>query len=491
MKCWMLFFVLWCESLLVGQVQLKEITVSQQILSNALFMENGTKAFVSGYDGKVYLLDLIKGVIEKNVEAHQSFVLAMAFNVRTKTLATAGWDKKIKLWDLQNLTLIKEIPAHSDKINTLAFTSDGKFLVSGSEDFTAVIWDLAQGSRVYTLKDPKSGVTSVDIDANDKFVAVGSWDKKVYLYSLENGTLVRTYQGHQAAVNSVVFSPDGKYVVSCGDDNQVIVWNVADHTRKFLFSTFTSPVMDVKFFQNGRFLFAIEKNGGFQAFDLNNGSSVAKKSLSKNAIRKIAIFEPKAYLLTAGTDGVAKLFNVNEFKFYDCLVQKMDSFAELLKPKNEFETNDQYNKRIKEYERQKSLKVKDCEKEYEAMLKAQKEKEEQEILASYKYVFFPVKLGTYDASQNELPIEFNNQSFKVKITPDEAKSLKENEKNAQVRGIQRINNKTVEIINYELIHPVSKKTYPAGPQITASQDKFLAKFLQQQQQQQQPQSSKK
>ncbi|MCX7697820.1 MAG: WD40 repeat domain-containing protein [Bacteroidales bacterium] len=488
MKCWVFILGGWLWGILFSQVQLKEITVSQQILSNVFFMESGGKAVVSSYDGKMYVLDLIKGVVEKSLDAHQSFVLAMAPNVKTKMIATAGWDKKIKIWDMQNMSLTKEILAHADKINALAFTSDGKYVVSGSEDFTAIVWDVAQGSKVYTFKDPKSSVTSVDIDPNDKYVALGSWDKKVYLYSLENGNLIRSYQGHQAAVNSVVFSPDAKYIVSCGDDNQVVVWNVDNNSRRFLFTTFSSPVMDAKFFLNGRFLFTVEKNGDFQVFDMNNGNSVSKKNISKNVIRKLYVFEPKSYILTAGSDGIVKLFNANEFKFYDCLRQKMDSFADLAKPKAEFETNDQYNKRIKEYERQKNLKIKDCEKEYEAMLKAQKEKEEQEILASYKYVFFPVKLGTYDATQNELPIEFNNLSYKVKITPEEAKTMKESQKNVQVRGIQRMNNKTLEIINYELIHPVTQKTYPAGPQVAPSQDKFLAKFLQQQQQ---TQSSKK
>ena len=486
-----IFILIFYTLMFFAQIQLKEIPVTQQALSNVCILKNGTKSIVSGYDGKLYVIDLIKGAVENSIEAHQTFILAMSYYPAVNLLATAGWDKKIKLWNAQNFTLEKEIPAQLDKINALAFSSDGKKIASGSEDFTTIVWEVASGNKLYTFRDARNGITSVDISPNDKWLAAGSWDKRVYLYSLENGNLVSTLTGHYGVVTVVSFSPDSKYLVSGGEDNQVFVWDIEKNARKFSFSTFSSPIMDAKFFLNGRFLFVVEKNTKLHVFDLNAGREVDVNSLAKATVKKIALSDEKAYLMTAREDGVSQLFNIKEYKFFDCLTEKMDSFADLKKPKAEFETSDQYNKRIREYNRKKTLKLKDCEAEYQLMLKAQKEKEEQELLASYKYVTFPVTIGNYNADKKELTIQFNDQTFTVSMTPDEAKSLKANEKNAILRGIERMNNQQKEVINFELIHPVSNKKYPVGNQISPAQDKILAKFLQSQQQSQKQQVGSK
>ena len=132
------------------------------------------------------------------------------------------------------------------------------------------------------------------------------------------------------------------------------------------------------------------------------------------------------------------------------------------KPKEEFETTEQYNKRIAEGEPQKQQ----IEKKYQDMISELKTIAEDDINEKIKTSIQQISLkidqiGTYDADKQEYPITINGTTKNIKVPIAEAKSLKDNFQNIKVIAEKKLNNdtETWTIFDIKIIHPVTNSIY--------------------------------
>ena len=75
---------------------------------------------------------------------HGTNVYSLAFSRDGSRLAGACADNKIRLWDVANregASEVAELQGHTDYVHSIAFSYDGTRLVSGSGDNTIRIWD--------------------------------------------------------------------------------------------------------------------------------------------------------------------------------------------------------------------------------------------------------------------------------------------------------------------------------------------------------------
>lgn len=448
-------------------------------IQSLAILENGKKVLAGSYDTKLYLIDVATGQVSKEITDHKGFVLAATFNKEQNIVATAGSDQRIIIWDATTMEKKMEIPAHTDRINSLDFSPDGLKLVSASDDKTIIVWDLMTGGEIFKLTDHTAPVTTVEFSKDGALLASGGWDKLVMIHSATTGKLIATYKGHRSTVNSVDFSSKGNMLVSGSDDNSIIVWKTDTAQTIAKFEYFSQPVTKACFFPGDKYIFCTDGSGMLKVYNLETKSMLEQKEIHNGSIKAMVMDPESGIMVTAGTDKIVKTWNINEYLYFDCLKDKLSKLSDLTKPKGEFETSEQYERRLKEYDRQKDVLVKECVREAEAIRKAEQEASENKILSTYKYIFLPVQgVGTYNADNQEYPITYNGQTAVVKIGVDDAKSLKENLAKAKVKAIQRVVNGNTEIFNTELIHPVSGKSYPFGRQITVAEDKLLGKFLQ-------------
>jgi len=155
-----------------------------------------------------------------------------------------------------------------------------------------------------------------------------------------------------------------------------------------------------------------------------------------------------------------------------------DRYPELFLPKDEFETDVEYEARRKK--RQEAIAI--VKAEFEAIRKARKdeverqrkslaEAAESELQAKINTSLQPITLsiegiGAYSASVETFPIWVNGQSYTVKVPRNEARSFKENYAQVQVSGYKKLKQdlQTWEFFNFEVVHPISGSHFSFGPQ---------------------------
>ena len=150
---------------------------------------------------------------------------------------------------------------------------------------------------------------------------------------------------------------------------------------------------------------------------------------------------------------------------------------ELFLPKDEFETNAEYNQRVA---RRKTL-MKDIRSQLLADVEARKKERErlaaeraaeEERLLQIKIAeslapaeFTPSNLGRYDAENGTFSLNVNYKTYTVKIPRSEARSFKQNYASARVEGYKQLQRdlKTYDYFNMVAIHPVTGSRFPFGP----------------------------
>lgn len=479
MKYFTLVLLLLASFNSIGQTMLKQSQPFGMDVPATVIIDNGQKILVGSYDTKLYVINASTGAIDKEISEHKGFVLALAYNAKTNTVASAGWDQRIILWDAAGMTKKIEIEAHKDRITSLSFSPDGSRLVSGSEDKTICVWDVLTGGEIFKITDHLDAVTTVTYSKDGNSIASGGWDKLVMLHSASDGKLINTYKGHRSTINSVDFSYAGDVLVSGSDDNSITIWRTDSVKTIAKFDFFKLPVTQVNFFPGDKYIFCADGTGDLKIYNVPNRSLLTQKNIHSGAVKDIFINPDLGLMSSTGAEKIMKLWNINEYLYFDCVKQKTKSLEEMAKPKSEFETTEMFERRMKEYDIKKSALVSECTKEADAIRKAKQEELDKKSLSTYSYVYFPIQsLGTYDADKQEYPFIFNGQAGMIKLSIEDAKSLKTNVAAAKVKAIKRIVNGNAEYINTEFIHPVTGKSIAFGRHISATEDPVLGKFLQ-------------
>jgi WD40 repeat protein len=104
------------------------------------FRDNHTLAVAEGVPGRsgtVSVLDLDTGAATA-IQQSKDEMLAVAFSVDGKLLATGGTDGIVRIFE--GTTQKAELKGHTDWITSVAFSSDGKLFASASSDKTARVW---------------------------------------------------------------------------------------------------------------------------------------------------------------------------------------------------------------------------------------------------------------------------------------------------------------------------------------------------------------
>src|SRR5262249_14835533 len=112
------------------------------------------------------------------------------------------------------------LTGHTEPILAIAFSLDSKILASAGNYDTLRLWDLETGKVKFTLKDPPC--CSLAFSPDGKILAsgaggpFGSAKKEMTLWDVTSGTRIAGYKQEWPGIMGVAFSPDGKTLASGG-----------------------------------------------------------------------------------------------------------------------------------------------------------------------------------------------------------------------------------------------------------------------------------
>jgi WD40 repeat protein len=130
-----------------------ELTGHKSWVRAIAFEPKDKSLFTGDYTGRVlcWPLDAEKPAPSRTIEAHKGWVRAAVVSPDGKLLATCGNDHLVKLWSTPDGKLVRELPGHTCHVYNVAFHPSGQHLASGDLKGILKDWDLAKGTAVRDL----------------------------------------------------------------------------------------------------------------------------------------------------------------------------------------------------------------------------------------------------------------------------------------------------------------------------------------------------
>lgn len=253
-----------------------------------------TLATMDEQGSRVVLWDLAEsfasqtGKIQNTLGGYTNPVLEIAYSPDGARLATGSLDGSTWVWSLDSESGEKllDLPGHIGVIWDISFSPDNQRMLTASVDGSIRIWDISplNNAGLLVLSGHGGRLTQVAIEPNSKYLATAGYDGNVKVWTMPDGRELFTLSAHSGPVWDITFSPDGESLATAGADNTARVWDI----RASLASPDSSARLEI-------------------SDDPNLSGSLSNQP----GIRQVAFSPDGARLLTAGADGMVRLWDIN------------------------------------------------------------------------------------------------------------------------------------------------------------------------------------
>jgi WD40 repeat protein len=150
----------------------------------------------------------------------------VAFSRDSQTLASAGLGDEIRLWSAPAGELQKELAAHETAVLALAFAPNGSYMVSSGYERQLRLWSTQAWTEIFCLDLRESpGEHPLAISPDSRVLAVGS-EYGVTLYSAETGDYIVELPVAAHGIYALDFSVEGEFLAVAATDRMLRIWNI-------------------------------------------------------------------------------------------------------------------------------------------------------------------------------------------------------------------------------------------------------------------------
>jgi WD40 repeat protein len=345
----------------------------------------GTSAISSGQKDKSLLFTF---------NEHKGPVLAAAFSIDDKLIASGSEDKMIYLWKRSTGEIVKTLEGHTYKIRYLEFSPDGKKLISAAGP-QVFVWDLESGTRkhisghrthvwnarynktgeqiatttlvstfrtwdaetleeIHTFEGHKKSTLAVAFCPDNSIIASGSLDQSIRLWDLQTKEEIKFISAHGGNIYSLDFSPDGKWLVSTSEDQTVKLWNASTGTINRLLSGHRYAILFARFSPDSRYLVTASYDMTAKLWEVSTGNCIYTFVDHENVVNIADFSHDGKFIITGSNDGKVRLWEISprffaEYYYWDELNQEMNA-SPLFAPRDKSEKRSDYNARLEKAE---------------------------------------------------------------------------------------------------------------------------------------------
>ncbi|MCA9144685.1 MAG: protein kinase [Planctomycetaceae bacterium] len=252
------------------------------------------------------LLDRASRRVPEQQFVHDVPITDCAISTDCKRIVTCAEDGQVRIWDATNGTLLHSILAHQKPARGIAVSPDGSQIVSGGDDDLVHVWDLTTGSLVRTLGTMTTGVETVAWSPSGEWIAAGARYSEFRVWKANGVQVLQVNNDHRH--ESLVFSRDSLKLFVPTREN-ISVWDLASGKQVAILGlgrhknmrAMCSSADGKQLICNDRFnegLHVIDAETGGAAFELRGGIPYCKRVVSSPDGKWVA---------TAGADGMLRI----------------------------------------------------------------------------------------------------------------------------------------------------------------------------------------
>jgi WD40 repeat protein len=177
---------------------------------------------VAGGEGAVALVENAADRPQARVLGeHGMGAIAVAWQPRTKVVASSGQDSAVVLWDTASGSALKHLRPGTAWTERLAYSPDGKLLAAATGKVLS-LWDGA-GELVHKFEPHASTVAAIAWDKPGHDLAAAT-QGAVFIHRIEPPQFTLRRYPWPAACLTAAFSPNGKVLASGMQDGTVHFW---------------------------------------------------------------------------------------------------------------------------------------------------------------------------------------------------------------------------------------------------------------------------
>ncbi|XP_038065030.1 transducin beta-like protein 3 [Patiria miniata] len=215
-----------------------------------------------------------------------------------------------------------------DDVTCFAVTPDDEFLVVAHRNLLLKQWDWKEERCVRTWKAIHIGpVVSMTFDPTSTLLATGSSDGTIKLWDIVRQYCTHNLKGSQGVVSVVEFHPESEKLLlfSAADDCKIRVWDLKTSRCKAVLESHYSGVTSFAFTEDGQTMYSAGRDNIVTVWDLD--SYTVRKTVpvyeplesvivppSDVDCSKIGIAGKNAFFITAGSQGVLKVWDASTAK---------------------------------------------------------------------------------------------------------------------------------------------------------------------------------
>jgi WD40 repeat protein len=263
--------------------------------------------------------------------SHQGSVLDVNFDGNGQHVVTASEDDSARVVELK---AAPGMPWETGKVTALDFGST-RYVATGDLEGTIRIWDRQTSEQVrFVPAFNKDEITAICLSPDERHFAGATRSGAITVWDLVTGS--PSFEANQGAKVSAIVAEDDGTTFAGGEDGKVNVWSSSGKLQNTL--TVADPVTGLALSPAGKSLavtmgrFGLNPHGGTVLFNLGTGQVIQQLEESRSPIQAAGFSIDSKWLLTAGQDNVARLWNLRTGKQVAKLVHEHPVMAAVLTP---------------------------------------------------------------------------------------------------------------------------------------------------------------
>jgi len=284
--------------------------------------------FVSGRlalacaDGRIRLVDPLKGEPVTTWKAHQRSVVALAFLPPENKLVSLGGDGTMAVFDpttgatttewrafagAGTLEREDEATAEAEAVETPAPEADADDEDENDDDGEDDEAEPAGGERRDVAEFGNAG--SLSVSAGGRMIAGALAGDLPIIWDRAGANAVATVSGHAGDVLAVAFAPDGLTLASASGDGTVKLWDVVHHEEIATLRGHLSEVVGLCFSPDGRVLASASGDTTIKLWDGKSHRLIATLNHHAAEVTGVAFSPDGTLLASSSLDGTAILWD--------------------------------------------------------------------------------------------------------------------------------------------------------------------------------------